>query len=193
MSTMPLPSRSRTPLGLALGDMIGGLSDDPRASGMPPVKMPSKGMMLLGILGDALGGAGGRQPVFAQHLGQLRQQEREQAQWGLQRQAKREDYEWQKGVDQRYAQPDVSPMERDVAAWGRMTPEQRASYQQMRQMNAPDPDVFITLPNGQVYAGPRSGLAAAMQGGGQAPARPVGRLTPIQGGPTPPASGTFRP
>lgn len=57
-----------------------------------------------------------------------------------------------------------------------------------------DPDVTVPLPNGQVYIGPRSGMAAAMgaqPAGGAAPARPVGGLTPIQGGPTPRASGGF--
>jgi hypothetical protein len=71
----------------------------------------------------------------------------------------------------------------------------RQLYKDPTAKAALDPDVFITLPNGQVYAGPRSGLAAAMMGGTPAPAAPpapVGKLTPItNGGQTPRASGGF--
>lgn len=188
------------PFGLALGDLlrVPGISDTPKLP-PPAASQPrklSKGQMILGIIADGLAGATGRPPAFAQHLAQLREQEQQQAQWGLQRSAGLEDYERKRQIDQRYDKPDVSPMERDVAAWGRMGPNQRASYQAMQGMRQGDPDVFVTLPNGQVYAGPKSGLAQALMGGAPqptAPPRPVGRLTPINGGLTPPASGTFRP
>jgi hypothetical protein len=64
-----------------------------------------------------------------------------------------------------------------------MTPEQRAAYQEMQKAREGDPVVTITLPNGQMYSGPRSGLAQAMMGGG-APPKPIGKLTPLNGGPT---------
>jgi hypothetical protein len=189
----------RNPLGLALSNAFGEPSFAPTQqpqTQMPAVKMPSKGQMIAGILADALAGAGGRQGQFAQHLGQLKQQEREQAQWGLQRQAGLEDYEAKQRIEQRYRQPEVSPMVRDATAWAGMTPEQQAAYGQMKQAGAGDPDVFITLPNGQVYAGPKSGLQAAMMGGAPAPSgppRPVGKLRPYTGGPASQAPATFRP
>lgn len=56
-----------------------------------------------------------------------------------------------------------------------------------------DPMINMTLPNGQFYSGPQSGLQAAL-GGFQSdppPARPVGKLTPI-GGPQAAPAGNFR-
>lgn len=156
-----------------------------------PQKM-SKGQLIMGILADALSGAQGKPGQFAQQMGKRQDREQEIAQWGLKRQGDLQDYEAKQQIDQRYAKPDVPPMMRDAQAWQTMTPEQRSAYQEMKSVGQGDPDVFITLPNGQVYAGPRSGLAAAMMGGGQAPAAPVGKLTPIQGGPAP-APGGFRP
>jgi hypothetical protein len=53
-----------------------------------------------------------------------------------------------------------------------------AANQYLRNLG--DPMVNMTLPGDRIYSGPRSGLGQALQG--QAPARPVGRLTPIDGG-----------
>jgi hypothetical protein len=64
--------------------------------------------------------------------------------------------------------------------------------------NQLDPIVTIPLPGGSTYVGPRSGMQAALGGGdpsspqGAVPAAPVGKLTPIGGGPTQPASAGFR-
>ncbi len=174
--------------GLAPSDM-GGQVSMPQAA--PARQGPSKGEIILGILGDALAGAAGRGPAFGQMMAKRKDEEAQQAQWGLQRRSQLEDYEAKRQIDQRYDTPDVAPAVRDATAWQSMTPEQRQAYQQMKSMGAPDPDVFTTLPNGQFYAGPRSGLASALGGGNAAP-RPVGKLTPINGGPTQPASGGFR-
>jgi hypothetical protein len=84
-------------------------------------------------------------------------------------------------------------MMRDVQAFQGMSPEQRNSYGELRKLQAGDPDVTVSLPNGQFYAGPRSGLSAALTGGmapSATPTAPVGKLRPI-GGPTPSASGGF--
>lgn len=168
---------SRPPLGVALSDELGATP-----------KM-SRGQIIAGIIGDALAGAAGGSPVFGQLMNQRHQQEQEQAQWGLRRRAELQD--WQTKQDYSSAHPGPSPMERDVGAWQHMDPAQRAAYQDMQKAREGDPIVTITLPNGQMYSGPRSGIAAAMTGGGQVPQRPVGRLTPIDGGPTPPASVGF--
>lgn len=174
------PSRSETP------------EMSPTPSGLPPMPKMSKGQMILGILGDALAGAAGRGPAFGQMMQQQKQQEREVAQWGLKRKADLEDYEAKQKIEQRYKAPDVAPALRDAQAWALMTPEQRTAYQEMKQAGAGDPDVFVTLPNGQVYAGPKSGLSQALMGGAPAPQKPVGKLTPIPGGPAS-APGGFRP
>lgn len=174
---------NRNPLGIALNDTLP--SAAPAQNGM------SKGQIIMGIIADALAGAAGHQGPFAAHMAKLNEQEAENAKWGLRRRGELEDYEAKQKIEQRYKTPDISPMERDVAAWGRMSEPQRQAYQQMQGMRAGDADVFVTLPNGQVYAGPKSGLAQALTGGGTAPPQPVGRLRPINGGPTPPASGGF--
>lgn len=173
----------RNPFGLDLETamQVGG----PQFNLPPESQAPKmgKGQLIMGIIADALAGAAGRQGPFAAQMMRQREQEQEEANWGRRLEREQE-------IKSRF--PDVSPMERDVQAWDRMGPAQRETYKQMKAVTAPDPDVFITLPNGHVYAGPRSGLAAAMMGGGQPPAKPIGKLTPIDGGPTPPASGGFR-
>lgn len=193
-------------LGLSLRDILmgGNPAGDPlmpAPSPQPPPQAPagpkpmSKGQMIAGIIADMLAGAQGRQGSFAPMLNQRKQQEQEQAQWGLRRQADLEDYEAKQKIEQRYKLPEVPPMLRDVQTYMGMDEPQRQAWQQMNDMKRGDPDVFVTLPNGQVYAGPKSGLAAALTGGTlpAAPAAPVGKLRPLNGGPTPPASGTFRP
>jgi hypothetical protein len=170
------------PLGMALA----GALRQPDEQEQPKM---SKGQLILGILADALSGAAGRPGQFAQMMNQRKAQEREETNWGRRRQAELEDYEKKQQIEQRYAGP--SPMVRDAQAWQTMSPEQRRAYQELQGMKQGDPDVFVTLPNGQVYAGPKSGLAQALMGGAP-PQKPVGRLTPISGGPTPPASGGFR-
>lgn len=54
-----------------------------------------------------------------------------------------------------------------------------------------DPMINMTLPNGQFYSGPQSGLSEALGGGSQIPDKPVGKLTPI-GGPQVTPAGRFR-
>lgn len=181
----------RNPFGIALSNT---LLDDVAQVKMPapsPKKM-GKGQIILGIIADALAGAAGRQGPFAAQMMRQKQQELEDVNWGRRRQADLEDYEKKQQIEQRYASP--SPMERDVAAWERMGEPQRQAYQQMQGMRAGDPDVFVTLPNGQVYAGPKSGLAQALTGGAP-PMRPqIGSIVPDprrNGGQTPPASGGF--
>lgn len=171
---------SRPPLGIALGDELG-------APSPPPI---SKGHLILGIIADALSGAAGQPGQFAARMGEDRRQQREDAQWSRRRQGLLQD--WQAQEDYKRTHPDLSPMVRDADAWQQMTPDQRTNYQAAKVAGAGDPDVFVTLPNGQVYAGPKSGLSQALMGGGQPPQRPVGRLTPIdEGGPTPGGSGGF--
>lgn len=173
---------SRPPLGIALSDTLVGSE--------PAPPHYSKGQIIAGILADALAGAAGHPGPMAARWNEERQQQQQQAQWGLQRRARLED--WQAQQDYQRAHPDPSPMERDIGAWQHMTPEQRAAYGEIQKAREGDPIVTITLPNGQMYSGPRSGLAQAMMGGGQAPQGPVGKLTPINGGPTASPSGSFR-
>jgi hypothetical protein len=180
------------PLGVALANSVmAGGSPVPQmqAPQMPGMKKPSKGQMILGILGDALAGAAGRAPVFAQHLGQMRaeerQDQRQQAQWGLQRRAGLEDYEARQQIEQRYRAPDVSPMERDARAWANMTPELQTAY---RAAQAAKPQF---IPDG---LGGGQWVQPTVPGSAPRPAGPPPGVTftPLPaGGPTPKASGNF--
>lgn len=184
--------------GKSIFDVIG---SDPVRISAPPLQAsapaPAKAKPnWVGIIADALAGAMGREGPYAAMMQRERAAEQEEAQWTRRQQSELGQYEQKKQIDQRYGQADVAPMLRDAQAWQQMTPEQRAAYGEMQKSRQGDPDVTVTLPNGQFYAGPRSGLAQALMGGGApppAPTAPVGKLRPLNGGPTPPASGTFRP
>lgn len=163
---------------------------------MAPVQR-SKGQMIAGILSDAVSGFLGREGSFGATLSAEKERERtmqaQEAQWSRRRDAENQD--WLKREQWQLANkaPDVSPMQRDLAAWEAMTPDQRIAYQQMQKAKEGDPIVSVSLPNGQFYSGPRSGLTAALTGQApQPPVQPIGVLRPV-GGPTQPASGGFRP
>ena len=78
-------------------------------------------------------------------------------------------------MDQQYATPahndTVADYEFIASKLG-----QEAANQYLSGMG--DPIVTVPLPGGQIYSGPRSGMAQAL--GGAAPQRPVGKLTPIE-------------
>lgn len=169
----PMPG---SPLGVSLAAAVGA----------PEPKQISRGQMIAGILADMLAGAQGQEGQFSAMLQRRQQQADDDVRWGRR-------LEQSERIKAQYDKPDIAPMLRDAQAWQSMTPEQRQAYGQMKQAGAGDPDVTVTLPNGQFYAGPRSGLAQALMGGGSAPVKtaPRGKLTPVQGGPTQPASAGF--
>lgn len=189
------------PLGMALRNT---LMMPPQAAPVPSAPAPkkflgatlpegmSKGQIIAGILGEVLSKVGGGQSMFLPAMMAQRQQQQEEVTWGRRRSAELEDYERKQQIEQRYRQPEVPPMLRDVQTFMGMDAAQRAAFSDLQKAKEGDPIVNTTLPNGQFYSGPRSGLAAALMGGGQAPQKPVGKLTPMAGGPTPQASGTFR-
>lgn len=174
---------SRPPLGVSLADILG--------QPAPAAPKMSRGQIIAGIIGDALAGAAGRAPTFGPMVARQKEEQQQaaqqEAQWGRHLLT-------QRLIEQQI--PDPSPMERDLSVWQHMSPEQRAAYGELQKAKEGDPIVTITLPNSQIYSGPRSGLAAAMMGGGSGsaavPTHPVGPLTPIdEGGPASQAPGGF--
>jgi hypothetical protein len=125
----------------------------------------SKGQLIAGIFADALAGFNGQPGMMAQRWGKEREQQREEAQWHQRRQAQREDYDFQKQVDQRYKTPDEDQFTRMLRASGvdPNSPQGRALYKQKIDSDI-DPIVNVPLGEGRFFSGPKSHLAAAMAG-----------------------------
>lgn len=200
MTMMPMPRR-RPGLGISLEDIMGttpkpdfgamtpgmGMDEPPKKQGF--LAPGSKGQIIAGIIGDTLASLSGGSPMFTQTL--LAQRQRDQdmqaqdAQWTRRRAAEREDRQWE--WSNKPKDDAIPPILRDAQAWQNMTPEQRTAYQQMQDAQR---GPITVLPNGQAFI--RDPAIAQQLGVGGGQPRPVGKLTPIDGGPTPPASGPFR-
>lgn len=170
-------------LGLSLQQLATmGIAPPPMQPGMgtPPIMpqqpaQPKKlgmGRHIAGAIGDFLLQQAEMQPIFAPAQRERQQAEAAEAQWHRQRQAGREDkqWEWQNKPQEARA---PSELERVLQASGVQpgTPQWTQAMQQRAQsLLKPDPEIIQTLPNGQLYVGPRSGLAAALTGGGTAAA-----------------------
>lgn len=128
-------------------------SVDGLAGLLPQVPKPGtfdtggKGWQILGVIGDALQAVGGGQGTYIPSILAERQQEEEGRRRLAERQAERQqtlaDWLWK----QQYERDNPSPtgMENDLAAWLRMTPEQRATYAQMQDVRNP---IAVSGPTG---------------------------------------------
>ena len=136
----------------------------------------------LGILADALAGAAGQPGRYAQHLQQRQQDERGEANYQRRREDDRSDWLWKQQNESRAP----SEFDRMMDAAGVPADQRPAMYRQAleRKINPPR---TIVLADGSVMELP--GGASPFPA---VPPRPVGPLTPIDGGPTPTASGGFR-
>jgi hypothetical protein len=136
----------------------------------------SKGRIIAGIFADGIAGFLGQQPRVAQQWAREREQQHEEAQWHQRRQAQREDYDYQKQVDQRYRAPEEDQFTRMLRASG-VDPHSAAGQALYRQKIDSDVDPIVNVPlgKGQFFSGPKSHLAAAMMGSAPPadPARPA--------------------
>lgn len=149
----------------------------------------SKGAMIAGIIGDALAAGTGGQPVFTANMMAQRQREADaqaaEAQWHRNRQANREDKQW----EWQNKPPEVPSMVRDAQAWDSMPPHLRKAYQ---EMNDADRGPFTFLPNGQVWARDPALMQQFGGGSAQTPQRNLGPVVDtVPGGPAS-APGNFR-
>lgn len=152
-----------------------GTDTAPKPQGGGFFKEGGMGRYIAGAIGDALMHNAGMQPVFAPAMQQQRADQREEVQWTRRRQQQNDD--WTQREDYKRNHPDPTAMERNLSTYQRFTPEQRATYGQMQTAERGDPFVTTTLPNGQFYAGPQSGLISALTGQASAPsAKPT--ITP---------------
>jgi peptidase M15-like protein len=147
-------------------------------------KQGGLGRHIAGALGDVLLQQGGMQPVYSPMQQQQRALEQSEAQWSRRRQADNED--WQNRQAWQLAHP--SPIVREDNAGNQIRidpvtgqtttlyrdPTPKVNYQ---RVNNPD-GTFTMVPI------PMGGIPAT-------PTAPVGKLTPVDGGPTPQASGGF--
>ena len=150
------------------------------------------GRNIAGLIGDALMQYGGLRPIY-QPAQQMRQKAMLQAQADQQKRAA--DFtDWQQRFDYQRANP--APVNNDTVNdynFRVQTLGKAAADEWLK--SASDPIVTVTLPGNRVYSGPRSGLAAALGGGGgsNVPAAPVGKLTPIMPGGAPSQGGATFP
>lgn len=163
------------------GQILGGIMpQNPEAAPVRPQGL-SKGQLIAGILADALQGAMGRQGSFAPMMERRRQEQTDFERGEQQYQRRRAD-------------------QRDDALWAE---QHRAPY----RFEGNNGDVFEVGPDQMVRKifsdpSPKMNFIPDGMGGGQwvavptaqtsqSPLKPVGKLTPIDGGPTPTASGGF--
>lgn len=205
MSLMPITQRQRPLLGLTL-EQLAGAAPPPTAdldAGFAPAQPqhPSffqqggLGRHIAGALGDVLMQYGGLQPVYAPMQRERQQAEQQEVQWQRRRQAENEDWRSRQDYELTHRPPpQPTEFERMLQASGVMpgTPQWAEKMGQRVNRQLDEPDVVVTLPNGQLYIGPKSGLGTAL-GGGIAPVAPPPKseLTPVTGGAGGNASGGF--
>lgn len=163
---VPRPmSASPTTGGIASTSNVGGEPISPLTDTAPAKPRISKGRLIAGILADAFAGALGQPGRVAQMWAKEREQEQERTEWHRRRQAQREDYEYQKRVDQRYRTPEEDQFTRMLRASGLdpASPAGQAMYRQKIESDI-DPIVNVPLGEGRFFSGPKSQLAAAMMG-----------------------------
>jgi hypothetical protein len=153
----------------------GGLQQQPQPVPQQPQKRGTA-RRIAGYLSDALAGLAGREGPYAAMLGYERQLQDRAALDQQQRAAEYADFVRRHEYERANPQPINNDTLNDLGLI-----EQRlgrdAGDAFLRRLA--DPDVTVPLPNGQIYIGPRSGMAAALSG--VAPTQPVGKLTPITG------------
>ena len=186
----------KNPLGIALADALAiqplNVPINLPAPSAQPQKL-SKGQIIAGIIGDALAGAAGQQGQFAAMMRQRQAQreadQRDEVNWGRRRQADMEDWQAKQEYERAHPAPRAPHyFETNNGSIGMIGPDGQPQivYQD------PTPKMnFIPdgLGGGQWVAVP--GQAPSMPAAPVGGLKPVGKLTPINGGPTPQASGGF--
>lgn len=198
----------RSPLGIGLQNILLPTGTPPISPGAPlgPVPMApaaqphhqgffaegGMGRLLAGAIGDALAQNAHMQPVFAPAMQQQRQQQQEEVKWQRNRAADNEDWQNRQQYEQTHRPDDEFTRMLRTAGIDPASPQGQQFAMQRLQHQTAEPDVVVTLPNGQLYIGPKSGIGSAL-GGGMAPTAPPPKheLTPITGGAGGNASGGF--
>lgn len=128
------------------------------------------GRHVLGSLGDVLSQNAGFDPTYAPRMMLRQKSAMESQQAEAQRSANWEDWQRQYEYERSNPKPTQNDTERDYQFMVQTVGEGPAKEWLRRRG---DPLVNMTLPNGQFYSGPQSGLQAALGGGMQAPSSPT--------------------
>lgn len=168
---------------------------------VPEYRPPNTLHRIIGGLGDALSTWGGGQATFIPQLMQRQQQQAQMQQAERQQRQRAADAAAQWKIEQQWKIDHPAPINNDTVndyEFRVKTLGKAAADEWLK--SASDPIVTVTLPrNRGIYSGPRSGLAAALGGGGGAPVaqRPaIGAELPdprLQGGAGQAGPGTFHP
>jgi hypothetical protein len=126
---------------------------------------------VLGILGDTFSDG---PPVFAQSLLQQRQRQQEADQYQREQQDKWDFWQRQQDYEAAHPKPVNNDTINDVNWYMGASPDERAAYHAMHPQYQ-----TVRNPDGTMTVIPMGGM------GGGVPTAPVGKLTPIPGGPAP--------
>lgn len=150
--------------------------------------------LALGAIGDAFTGRPNTAQFLMHNMAQKKAAERAEQQRLQSIQDSRDQYMWQRDFDLKNPKPTAPDAFEKALMGGNIdpsSPQGQELYRRRAEAMARDPDddfVVVPIPGRGTYAGPKSGLAAAM--GQSVPTAPVGKLTPI-GGSAPGGTGMF--
>lgn len=154
-----------------------------------PVQSPQGGMFgrpkrktsqrVAGYIADALAGLAGQQGPYGMMLADENAQAEQEAAYQRQRADEYADWQKRQEYEAAHATPRVNDTEADYNFWkAKLSPEDFERWQR----NRVDPIRYAQGADGQFYP---------LQTAQTPPARPVGRLTPLEGGPASQAPGGF--
>ena len=140
----------------------------PQMEGLPGVKPKGRGTAndIMGSIFDALAAAGGGTPTYWSNVLEGQRRDEQGRQRLSERQAERQAMmqQWMAQQDYKRQNPDPTGMESDLAAFNRMTPDQRAQLAAMYDIKSP---IAVSGPQGTYRVARTVGQPPSIQPGAQ--------------------------